>query len=138
MARAAGEWPAAEAATARRHDGIHLVAHHPSCALCARPIDDSAVPLEVDGPERRAAVSVHGPCVTALLRAGIPPVPSNLGRIPAEAACGVCGTLLPIVGRHPYALTLREPAPGRTWYVHAECFPHLLRERVGNLGSRRP
>jgi hypothetical protein len=116
---------------------VDLVKHHSSCALCARPTDDSVVRLEVDGSERHAEVSVHGSCVTALLRAAIPPVASNLGRIPTEAACGVCGARLPIIGRHPYALTLREPAPGRTWYVHAECFPDLLRERIGNLGRGR-
>lgn len=109
-----------------------------NCALCARPVDDSAVLVEVHGSEQPVEVSVHGPCLAALLRAGMPPVPSDLGRIPAGAACGVCGTRLPIVGRHPYALTVRKPAPGRTWYVHAECFPDHLREQVGSLGKRRP
>jgi hypothetical protein len=101
------------------------------CALCGKSTESHpAVPLGVDDPDRRWDMVVHRSCLAELLAAENLSVPSNLGRIPSDAACGVCGRRLPVIGWHPYALTLPEPAPSRTWFVHAECFPESLRIRL--------
>lgn len=102
-----------------------------NCALCGLPTGlGAAIRLQVEDPSRQVDMLVHRSCVAALLAAEQASLPSNLGRIPPHAACGVCGRRLSIIGRHPYALTLHDAVPGRTWFVHAECFPESLRARL--------
>ncbi len=76
-------------------------------------------------------MELHASCLTSLLRANVQP--SALGSspgIPGDAACGVCGKRLPIVGRHPYALTLEQAGGDRTWFLHAQCLPDAMRRRM--------
>jgi hypothetical protein len=34
----------------------------------------------------------------------------------------------PVIGRHPYALTIDDRGPGVLSFVHAECLPESLRD----------
>lgn len=105
-----------------------------TCALCGEPTGEShaTVLVHVYDSERGWPMQMHGACLTALLVADVSPQPANRSRIPGDAACGVCGRRLPIIGRHPFALIVEEPEPGRKWFVHAECFPDSLRVRMSD------
>lgn len=51
----------------------------------------------------------------------MPDPPDEHGRVPAKARCLFCGEKLPILGRHPFAMEVRESdSTGRYW-VHADC-----------------
>ena len=102
---------------------------HPSCLLCNNLSGDTPeLLLLVQDAAREAVLPVHGRCLRELLAHAEAAQPAEATGIPAAAGCGICGRALPVVGRHPWALTLCEPAPGRTWFVHAECVPATLRQ----------
>ena len=85
------------------------------------------VVAQVDDSDRRWSVHAHRSCLAGLLVADVPPVlPDRSARVPSDAACGVCGERLPIVGRHPYAVTLIEAGLDHTWFVHAQCVPDSM------------
>ena len=103
------------------------------CALCGAADETGyGVRIQVFDSSRRAEMMVHRSCVAALLPHQALSAPGNLRRVPRDAACGVCGRRLPVIGRHPYGVTLSDPGPSfppgpRRWFVHAECFPESLR-----------
>lgn len=111
---------------------LKLTAYDTTCALCGEPTGEAraTVSVHVYDPERGWPMQVHGSCLTALLAADIPPLPANRSGIPSDAACGICAGRLPIIGRHPFALTIDEADPGRKWFVHADCFPDSMRVRM--------
>jgi hypothetical protein len=123
-----------------QHDKLQPMASDAPCALCGEPIVASrpSVLVHVYDPERGWPMRVHGSCLTGLLIADVPPLPANRTRIPGDAACGVCGGRLPVVGRHPFALTVDEAGPGRKWFVHADWFPDSMRARMSNPQNLGP
>ncbi len=103
------------------------------CTLCEEPGEESrpTALAYVDDAERRWLLHLHPSCLVTLLRADLPPLaPDRAQRIPGDAACGVCGKRLPIVGRHPYAVSLAQAGAESTWFVHAECLPDAIRRRL--------
>ncbi len=99
-----------------------------SCALCGASDTKTAIVRIVLGvSDLEWSKHLHERCLGTLLAAHLAPLtPERRGQMPAAASCGVCGGHLPIVGRHPYFLSIGDADAERTWFIHAHCLPEEL------------
>ncbi len=71
-------------------------------------------------------LAAHRACFDAQRNPSVEPDPPDTRGVPSSARCVFCGQKLPIVGRHPYALSVAFAAQSERFWAHAQCVEQEL------------
>lgn len=83
--------------------------------------------MRVEVSDQEWLVAVHEACFAKLLAGHPAPLPADRpAAVPFDAVCSACGGRIPIIGRHPYALSRGTGEQLQTWFVHEACLPESV------------